>query len=353
MRVARDDQDLAEYGTMQAQVSVPTIELINGSSDRFHLEVGLLARYLPDPTTSPFPEFIHGTVRADYRIEDIDPHCAGWSTLASKYLWIRVIASTVVFTGTAEPSAQEVARGLFLDAATAEVNASAHQETITEVIRLLLSTTFEATPHPVARQFRRGHLRSLSSPTDGSAVALAVGLSGEPVGDLASIEHVVLSEADFALAVSVDYIMTLLEQARCQLGGFNPTVAVHVDTGSWNPIPDIDTVYHVTVNPPSVTWVPFGSFALFKVHLEGAAKTGSILPDATFSVDQDIVLSFDPGSQRLWLTRGSNSVSTHADGLGSSEIAGAVNGAVAAAVKATVDRACSDAQPQLDGMLAG
>src|SRR6266545_562362 len=88
-------------GRLHAQLSVPQVELIHGAIDRFILEVGVRAKYKPDPGTTPLPAFIHGTVRAEYRIQDIDPHCLGWSSAsASKYLWIRVVKDSVRFTGT-------------------------------------------------------------------------------------------------------------------------------------------------------------------------------------------------------------------------------------------------------------
>src|SRR5437763_10838830 len=62
--------DVAEVegvrGTAWAQVGVPRITLIDGATDRFHLEAGLRIRYVPDPDTAPLPTYIYGTLRADY-----------------------------------------------------------------------------------------------------------------------------------------------------------------------------------------------------------------------------------------------------------------------------------------------
>ena len=49
-------------GTAWAQVGVPRVTLIDGSTDRFHLEVGLRIRYVPDPGTEPLATYIHGTL---------------------------------------------------------------------------------------------------------------------------------------------------------------------------------------------------------------------------------------------------------------------------------------------------
>src|SRR5688572_7954308 len=102
MRIGDQDPIDGVRGVVRAQIGVPRIELIHGATDRFIMEVGVRAWYRPDPATEPFPAFIHGTVRAEYRVVDIDPSCLGWSKLAHEYLWIRVVQDSVTFRGTAE-----------------------------------------------------------------------------------------------------------------------------------------------------------------------------------------------------------------------------------------------------------
>src|SRR2546423_5226993 len=53
-------------GTAWAQVGVPRVPLIDGSPDRFHLEVRLRIRYGRDPGTEPLAPYIHGPLGADY-----------------------------------------------------------------------------------------------------------------------------------------------------------------------------------------------------------------------------------------------------------------------------------------------
>jgi hypothetical protein len=65
------------------------------------MEFGLRARYRPDPGSKPPADIIHGTVRAQYRIHDIDPNCLGWRGIAGDYLWLRVVDNSVSFDGTA------------------------------------------------------------------------------------------------------------------------------------------------------------------------------------------------------------------------------------------------------------
>jgi len=332
-------------GLLAAQLGAPRIELLHGATDRFVLEVDVRAHYRSDAGYAPLADFIHGTVRAEYRITDIDPSCPGWRTAAADHLWLRVVRDSVRFTGTARDEVDSFDLGVIVAGEAAEPDLGR----ITRQIAGLLATRFEPAPHPVSPRFRRGSMRSLSSPA-GSAVALPLALGGEPAGDVASIDTLLLDGADFAVAIRREAVLGLAQPALDAIAGFRPTVHVHVST-PW-PAPDIDTVYRVHVDPPTVAWEAHGSFALIRIHAHGGAHTDSVLPDATFDVDQDVVLSFDAGAERLWLSPGSRTVTTHSSGLGSGTVADAVNGAVGGAVKTTVEAVCAQAQPALDGMIA-
>ena len=256
-------------GTVQTQISVPHIELINGATDRSVSKCQIRAWYKPDASTTPLPAFIRGTVRAEYHFEDIDPKCLGWSQRAADYLWIRVNPDTVQFQGDAEED-----RGLLLSPIDPASDA-ANKARITKQIAVQLATRFEATPHPVSKHFRRGSLRSLTSP-GASAVVMPLGISGEPVGQVTSINSLLIGGSDFAVAISRDSILALAAPTVAAIQGFNPTVHVHVST-PW-PAPDIDTVYRVGISPPTVDWLAQGSYAVIKIKASGSAKTDSIFP---------------------------------------------------------------------------
>jgi hypothetical protein len=345
-----DDRALESVrGTLQAQIGVPLINLIHGVMDRFQLEVGVRARYKPDPGTSPLPEFIHGTVRAEYRIRDIDPSCLGWGRAGTNYLWVRVVRESVRFQGTAENDANPFLQSVSEPAP----NPAAMEAKITRQIARLLATRFAARPHPVSKHFKRGSMRTLNAPIGGSAVAMPLGLSGEPVGQINSIDNLILDNADCAIGITRDYIMGLAEPALAGIRSYNPTIGIHVHVDTPRPFPDVDisTVYRVSVDPPTVEWQPHGNFAVIKIKFSGSAKTDSVLPNATFDVDQDIVLNFDAGGEVLWLSRGSGNVRAHSDGVGSNIVADNVSKAVGKAVQSRVDAACSQAQPTLDAMI--
>jgi hypothetical protein len=201
--------------------------LIDRATDRFDLTIGIRAWYQPDPGSTSLPAFIHGTVSATYRFADIDPKCFGWSSGASKYLWIRVVEDSVRFDGTAEEDLRRLVPVLHpLDQAA--VNAQ-----ITAQIAGLLATEFEPSPHPVSERFRRGSMISVVD--GGSAVAVPVGLDGGPPrGDVASILIEFAGDSDFALAVSSDYIMSQVDQPLADLRSAQIVFGHQTQLVGWN-----------------------------------------------------------------------------------------------------------------------
>jgi hypothetical protein len=341
MRIGDPEPVDGARGTVQAQIGVPTIGLIAGATDRFMLEVGVRAWFRPDYGSDPLPAFVHGTVSAEYRVHDIDPSCAGWGRLAADYLWIRVVRDSVRFAGTAADDESPMTVSGVLGSG---VGAAAQQARITRVIAALLATRFEAAPHKLSSdRFKRGRMRSLVAPGAESAVALPLAANGgPPAGDIASITNLLLEGSDFAIGVTRDQIMAIAEPALAAITAPYPSVPVD-EMG-------INTVYRVTVDPPLVEWQPKGSSAVISVKVHGAARTDSILADATFDVYQEIVLNFAP--DELWLSGGYRSVKVRASGLGSGEVANRVKDNVNATVDKFVGSACNAAAPKLAAMIA-
>jgi hypothetical protein len=336
MRIGDDHPLEGVRGLVHAQVGVPVIELIHGATDRFRLQVGVRAWYRPDPGTEPMPAFIHGTLHAEYRVHDIDPSCPGWSKNAADFLWIRVVRDSVRFVGTTAED-KGTLDVYVADPATADADAAANVAKVTRQAARLLARRFEATPHPVSKRFRRGSLRSLNAPIGGSAVALPIGLSGEPWGDIHSIDNLLLNGFDLAVGVNIGYIWGLVDAAMGPIKTFSRTVPVSAA--------GISTVYRVGVHPPSIQWLPQGSHAIFKVVVNGWANTNSILANASFTIDQEVVLGFGGG---LWLAPGSLSVKVQASGLGHGTVANTVKAQILAAVPPMVQAVCNNAQPSLD-----
>lgn len=293
-------------GTARVQIASPRIELIHGSTDRFWLQVDVRARYKPDAGTKPLPEFIHGTVRAQYRLEGIDPACRGWGKRASEYLWIRVVDDSVSFTGTAlddlDPMISVI--GVLDDD---EVNAR-----ITAVLTQMLRTTFEATPHRVSKRFRRGAMRSLHPGPNQSVVVLPIGLSGEPVGGrIESIDQDLLEGHDFGIAISRDYILSKiqpqLDDLRANFSyGFSFFYKANLDLGLF----DVDVVtinisWTVKLTKATASWtggvVPLMgiSAGVVTLNVSGAALTANSAFNISFDVSQQVLVTFDPGDERF------------------------------------------------------
>jgi hypothetical protein len=331
MRIGDDHAFEGVRGVVHAQVAVPRVELIHGATDRFILEVGVRAWYRPDPGTEPLPAFINGTLRAEYRVQDIDPSCPGWSRKAADFLWIRVVRDSVRFQGTAEDEASIQD----LVVAGAPSDPAANIAKITRQAARLLARRFEASPQNVSDRFRRGSLRSLNAPIGGSAIAVPLGLSGEPWGDIASIDNVLLSGSDLALAVDIGYIMTQVNSALEPLRTFNRSF----------PVEDF-TVYHVGVHPSSVQWLAHGSYGVFKIRVSGWANTNSVvLPNATCDIEQDVTVYFDGG---LKLSPGSLTVHVHASGMFSGMVVSKIREALLTAVPPIALAACNAVQGPLN-----
>ena len=333
MRIGDDHAFEGVRGVVHAQVSVPRIELLHGVTDRFRLEIGVRAWYRPDPGTTPMSTFIHGTVHAEYRVREIPTTCLGWTHTAANFLWVRVVRDSVRFQGTAEDDT-DIAD---IVAAVSGPDPAARVAQITRQVARLLARRFQAAPHRVSKRFRRGAMRSLNAPIGGAAVAVPLGLSGEPWGQIASVDNVILGGRDVAVGVSIDYVMTLVAPALDTIKNFSKTV----------PVPDLDTVYHVGVHPPSVKWLPYGSHAVFEISFSGWAHTNAIWADATFTIKQNVTLYFDGG---LKLSAWSPGVTVHASGVGSGRAADETKKAVLKEIPPLVQKACNDAQATLDKM---
>jgi hypothetical protein len=295
-------------GTVWAQIAVPRIELIHASTDRFWLEVGIRARYKPDAGTRPLPEFIHGTVRAQYRLEGIDPSCLGWGKKASEYLWIRVVDDSVSFRGTAVDDTNLL---LVTTAVDSEPVVNAR---ITRLITFLLRTKFEATPHHVSKRFRRGAMRSLHLGIDQSAVAMPIGLSGDPVaGRLDSVDQDLLEARDFGIAISREYILAKIQPILDDVkANFNLPLSIYyrynLDVGLFDvDVITIDIKWNATLTAATADWsggwIPLlDMFAgVITIKVSGQALTTNPTYNITFDATQLVAVTFDASNERFVL----------------------------------------------------
>jgi hypothetical protein len=302
-------------GSLWLQTSVPSVELIHEASDRFWLEVGIRARYVPDPQTQALPEFINGTVRAEYKVAPVDPNCFGWREVASQCVWARLERGSVTFTGTAVDADRpdEIPRPLD----DAEVNAL-----IVRQLEALLSIEFAPNPVNVGGKLHTDSLVSLNLGSR-SAVAMPVPIAGEPpLGVLSSINQVLVDGHDFVVAVSRDYVVGLFQAAYDDLSaGFAPEfrVITHIDVGPFGG-DVLDIGYRVRLKNATFDWldgigVNAGGVT---VKIWGAAETSRSEFNISFEVSQTFSLVFDAGEQEQKISvhpLGSPSVTVAASGL--------------------------------------
>jgi hypothetical protein len=314
-------------GWVDAQLGVPRIQLINGATDRFNLEVDVRARYLADAGSTPIPEYVVGIVRAQYRIHDIDPNCVGWKNRARDYLWFRVVKDSVSFTGTAVDDINP------LVIVNTIVDEAGINTRITRQIAALLATQFEAAPHKVSRRFRAGSMCSVAAPIGGSAIALPISLSGDdPVGQIASLQNLFLDDHDFAIALRVEVLMGVVEPMLADLRSFSQKYKTTI-----NPfIGSSKTIHHTArVTLATAAWeATGGDHATLRIRVEGVVDSDSSLaPDISFQVNQSIWVYFDASGEALTLTAPDPGVAVQAKGLFATQ---KLTDSVAAGIKSAV-----------------
>jgi hypothetical protein len=330
-------------GTLWAQLGVPRVELIHGSTDRLALSVGIRTRFWADQDSEAFPEIVHGTVKAQYRMDQVDPNCPGWHSKAADYVWVRVIADTVEFNGDA-----------FNDADWFDGISLYPEDTHDRVVRqlvALLTTEFEATPVYVSGRFRRGAMRSLDQGSGRSAVTVPIGLTVDPPGgDLASVNDVFLDGWDFGVAVSREYLLSRIQPTLDDLRAtfyqeFSIRIRVHTDLGFLGGIDWVDKTitWRATLTQATADWVADGNFlglppGAIVIRIAGQAPASDAEYNLTFDVTQVLAVRLDGASQTLVVDRlGGPVVNVNAGGDYANEIRANAKPNIEAAVNQQVN----------------
>lgn len=322
-RIGDDGPVHGHRGWVQGQIGVPRIELINRSTDRFHLEVTVRARYRGDAGSVALPEYINGTVRADYQLVDIDPECFGWRATASENVWVRVVRGSVSFTGTAIDESNSA----LLQLVASTEDEAATNKRITRLIETLLTTQFVANPHRVGRPFRQSWMRSLVA--DGSS-GVTIPVAGS--GSLASLDHLHLNGRDVAVAISAQSIVQRINDELSRQIGYIATIVFGFQ---WTVGDDdvlgidlsVDVVkihigWNVYLTAAFVDWpttlialIAGGPDYVMTLHLAGRADTSDDDYDIEFDATQTLGLYFDAVNQRIIVrTVGDPAVTVHAHG---------------------------------------
>lgn len=253
-------------GTVRAQLAVPRLELINAAR-RFIIEVPIRARYTPDVGTTALPEFIHGTVRAEYSVRELPPLSDGkWR------LRVSVIPASVSFQSYG-PDTSDDAR-------------------IARQIARLLQTRFVPADEHVG--FRLHTIKPMAA-GGFSAVTIALPIGDEePQGSLDTFASMLLQGNDFAFGVNAALIEAVANQAAATLQG----QGVHT-TGE-----ALDLL--ITVQNATATYSFEGGNAgtitiTATIRVQGVLLTMNV--DFSFDVTQRLTLEFDPAARVLTLKK--------------------------------------------------
>ncbi len=317
IRIGDDDPLDGVRGRVQAQLGVPQIELASGT------EVGPLssamvaaawpvrAWFRPDPGTAAFPPFAHGVLKTTFTVA-LENQPAGPA--------LRFTPAGAVFTSN------ELASGPAAQVATQALHFLQHWSAESPFVLMLGALDFP--------------LRARSV---GDAIAVALPL---PQGQPQPATLVALSQdftqsagpADFAIAVSREYILGLIQPFLDQIKASHPTFEVDP---SW-PLPD--STYTVHVKKAVASWTGSGATATIKLSLEGDATTPTILPNADWDVSLAFHLGFDAVAQTLVLTAaGDPNVDVDVHG----PAGGLVEGGATMRVRTEVKNARDAALPQI------
>jgi len=302
-RIGDDNPVDGEHGSVEAQIGVPRIVLIDGASDRFWLEIGFRARYRADPGSAPLADVIHGTIRALYRVAPIDPHCPGWSKMAGDYLWLRVVRSSVSFEGSAYRTGIPLVAIFDDEGVRARLN---------QHLAGLLAGQFEPKPHAIGPLFRRMVTRSGPAGA-GVAIPLSVDGSAPQGGDLHTITRIFLQGSDFAVAISSDYIVRTVQEQLDPFTGYQKNIHHTRDAGAGG---GLILDYHARVDGSTTEWLggavgaPGGIIKITinchgwasRLYRSGVFNIGSVSIndlDIRASAEQYLMLMFDQSGERL------------------------------------------------------
>ncbi|MBA3405058.1 MAG: TlpA family protein disulfide reductase [Gemmatimonadaceae bacterium] len=243
-------------GRAQLQLFPPTIDVTDGSGTNVTVCIQLLARYFPDPGTSPMAEFVRGELRITAPVSQV-------SSQVANVVEIDIKAANIIVNFVPEWSSKPIG---------AEDMAA-----INLLIRNTLRTSFLPSNSRLPANINHVQFRTLQGAVD--AIALLIDLDGGP-SDRNSAGTVFLGGGDdFAFAVGSDFVRAAFQPAidRILSATIEP-VSFTIETlvKTWN------ITYTVVLNDASFE-LRAGEMVL---TIRGRATTPSWPPNFNFTVQQ-------------------------------------------------------------------
>lgn len=243
-------------GTAYVQLGAPLGAIVPSAPTDVDVSIWIRARYRADAGSTPLPEFVHAKVTARFRIEPEPPGAPPGlgATVSSNDSHI-----TVTEHGLSVVDAKKIAALVrwFL-------------RTRIDAVLPLDGTLPSGVAGPVGMQDAQGRQAVAFPVALGAAAA-----SGNP-GD------VILGSSDFAMAVSKDFILSLVQPSLDALKPLKPTFTISAYGATAH--------YTVTISTAQATWFPDGRI---RIHVAGKATTPAWwAPNVSFTVGQDLKLVF-------------------------------------------------------------
>ncbi len=291
-------------GRAQLQLFPPTIEIPDSSGTNVTIRLEMIARYFPDPNTSPVAEFVRGELRVTAPVTQV-------ASQVAKVVEIDIRSASVGVDFRPRWSSRPL---------VAEDLAA-----INLLIRNALKTSFLPSSSRLPSNIAHMQFRTIRGA--GQAIAILLDTEGDR-GNPASAGNVFLGGDDFAFGVGADFIHA----------AFQPTLD-KVLTTPVDPVTfRIESLVH--------TWTITYTFALQSATLEleageivlrirGHARTSSWPPNFDFNVRA--AFSLEPSGDTAELSIGDVSIDT------SSWVINRFRGAATSSIRRVCDLALSQA----------
>jgi peroxiredoxin len=265
-------------GRVQFQVFPPTIDIPDSSGTNVTVHLEMIARYFPDPNTSPMTEFVRGFLRLTAPVTQVASQHARVVEID-----IKGASIGIDFTPTWS-SRQLVAEDLMA---------------INQVIRNSLRTSFLPSSSTLPSSIAHMQFKTMRAGAQ-HAVAILLNTTGA-AGNRATATNLFLNGSDFAFGVGVDYVKRALQPTLDKI------LTTPIDPISFT----IDSLVHtwhitytLTLNSATIELEDGEIVLTFKGH----ASTPSWPPNFDFTVRAPFTLS--PSGDTADLVAGDISLDT-------------------------------------------
>jgi peroxiredoxin len=263
-------------GLAKMQLSTVTIAVANGSSSEITVNARVRAHYYPDPNTTALPAPLHGDLSAAFDVRKASTPSATRLTIT--------------------PSPQD-AKIQFLPAPGSGLDA-VETSRIAAEIRKVLRQGATQTPVDLPSDFPFAEFKGLGSGAN-QVIALPAQLSGAapPAGGAQALTQSFIGSSGFALAVSKEYVSSLIDIEAIRESMRQQSVTLRVST--WLGSVSVTFSFHFSQGP-TLTFKNGGFEISGRVE---AVSDSRVVPNGWVSFKQLIHLTLNSANQSIRLVR--------------------------------------------------